>query len=129
VEWLPREEPERWRALVAGARVFVNASRFEDWGIAQMEALAAGTPLVTVPTAGANVALGLARELAPELVAVERTADALAGVLRAGLGLDSAARERYAQRAARLLEPYRDESLRRVVAEEVLPRLLAISRS
>ncbi len=28
--------------LVAGARVFVNASRLEDWGLAQMEALAAG---------------------------------------------------------------------------------------
>ena len=129
VEWLPSVEPERWRSLVAGARVFVNASRFEDWGIAQMEALAAGTPLVTVPTAGANVALPLARELAPELVAPERSVDALAEALRAGLALDAPARLRYARRALPLLEPYRDEALRRVVAEDVLPRLLAMSRS
>jgi glycosyltransferase involved in cell wall biosynthesis len=129
VEWLGSVQPDRWRALVAGARVFVNASRFEDWGIAQMEALAAGTPLVTVPSAGPNVALPLARELAPELVASERTAEALAGVLRTGLALDAAARERYAERAAVLLEPYTDESVRRRVAEVVLPRLLSISRS
>ena len=73
---------------VAGARVFVNASRHEDWGLAQMEALSAGTPLVTVPSAGANVALPLAAELAPELVAPDRTPQALARALRAGLALD-----------------------------------------
>jgi glycosyltransferase involved in cell wall biosynthesis len=129
VEWLPGVEPDRWRALVAGARVFLNASRFEDWGIAQMEALAGGTPLVTVPTAGPSVALPLARELAPELVAADHSAEALAGVLRTGLALDEAARRDYAARAAVLLEPYTEESLRRMVAEVVLPRLLSISRS
>ena len=129
VEWLPRVDPERWRALVAGARVFLNASRFEDWGIAQMEALAAGTPLVTVPTAGPNVALPLARELAPELVAGDHSAAALAEVLRTGLALDDAARADYARRARELLEPYTEDSLRRRVADEVLPRLSASSRS
>ena len=129
VEWLPTMDPAAWRSLVAGARVFVNASRIEDWGIAQMEALAAGTPLVTVPTPGPNPALALARELAPELVAGERSSAALAGALRAGLALDGPARERYAARAAGMLEPYGEESLRRTVAEEVLPRLLASSSS
>ncbi len=129
VEWLPRVDPERWRALVAGARVFLNASRFEDWGIAQMEALAAGTPLVTVPTAGPNVALPLARELAPELVAADHSAPALTDVLRTGLALTEAEREDYARRARELLEPYSEASLRRHVAAEVLPRLVASSRS
>ena len=129
VEWLPGMDDAAWRSLVAGARVVVNASRFEDWGIAQMEALASGTPLVTVPTPGPNPALALARELAPELVAGERSTEALAGALRAGLALDDSARERYAARAAGMLEPYREESLRRRVAEEVLPRLLASSPS
>lgn len=127
VEWLGPLEPERWLAVVAGARVFLNASRFEDWGLAQMEALSAGVPLVTVPTPGANAALPLARELAPELVAGERSTEALAGALRAGLALDGAARAAYAQAAERLLEPYREEELRRRVAEEVLPRLLSRS--
>ena len=129
VEWLPTMDPGDWRSLVAGARVFVNASRIEDWGIAQMEALASGTPLVTVPTPGPNPALALARELAPELVAGERTTGALAGALRAGLALSDPARARYAARAAGMLEPYGEESLRRTVAEEVLPRLLASSAS
>ena len=129
VEWLPTTSPEDWRALVAGAKVFVNASKIEDWGIAQMEALASGTPLVTVPTPGPNPALALARELAPELVAAERTSAALAQALRAGLALDVPARERYAARSARMVEPYSEESLRRTVAEEILPRLLASSVS
>jgi glycosyltransferase involved in cell wall biosynthesis len=116
---------ERWLATVASARVFVNASRHEDWGLAQMEALSAGTPLVTVPSCGANVALPLAAKLAPRLVAPERTTEALARALRAGLAIDESARERYAAKAARLLEPYREERLRRRVADEVLPVLLA----
>ena len=127
VEWLGSLQPERWLALVAGARAFLNASRFEDWGLAQMEALAAGVPLVTVPTPGANAALPLARELAPELVAAERSTEALGRALRAGLALDGAARAEYARAAGRLLEPYREEELRRRVAEEVLPRLLSTS--
>ncbi len=72
VEWagaLPREE---WLGRVARARVFVNASRREDHGLAQLEALAVGTPLVTVPSPGAYEALPIARRLAPELVAARR---------------------------------------------------------
>jgi len=124
VEWLGAVSRERWLATVAGARLFVNASRFEDWGLAQMEALAAGTPLATVPSGGGNVALPLARTLAPELVAAERTVEALAGAMRAGLALSEAARSAYAARAQSLLAPYREDALRRRVADEVLPRLL-----
>jgi glycosyltransferase involved in cell wall biosynthesis len=118
---LPRE---RWTALVAGARVYVSAARYEDWGVAQMEALAAGTPLVTVPTPGPNAALPLARQLAPELVAADSGVPALAAALRGGLALDDAARARYAARARALLEPYSDAALRTLVAERVLPALL-----
>jgi len=124
VEWPGAVERERWLALVAGARVFVNAARYEDWGLAQMEALAAGTPLVTVPTPGPNPALALAGELAPPLVAPVAGADALAIALGAGLALDEDARRAYAVAAERLLAPYRDEALRAVVAERVLPALL-----
>ncbi len=124
VEWLGAVSQERWLATVAGARMFVNASRFEDWGLAQMEALAAGTPLVTVPSGGANVALPLARSLAPELVAPQRTVAALAAAMRAALALGPCARGSYAERADRLLAPYREDALRRRVAQDVLPRLL-----
>ena len=124
VEWAGAVERQRWLALVAGARVFVNASRFEDWGLAQMEALGAGTPLVTVPTPGPNVALAPARELAPALVAPALEPDALAVALGAGLAMDAGARSAYRAAAERLLAPYREDVLRVVVAEQVLPALL-----
>jgi glycosyltransferase involved in cell wall biosynthesis len=115
---------DRWIALVAGSRVYVSAARYEDWGVAQMEALAAGTPLVTVPTPGPNVALPLARELAPALVATSSTAAALADALRSGLAMSDGRREDYAARSRGLLEPYSDAALRAVVAERVVPALL-----
>lgn len=127
VEWAGAVERERWLSLVAGARVFVSAARYEDWGLAQMEALAAGTPLVTVQTPGPNVALPLARQLAPALVARAPEAAALAAALRAGLALDDAARGAYAEQSERLLAPYREESARATVAAEVVPALLRSS--
>ena len=124
VEFAGAVPRERWTALVAGSRVYVSAARYEDWGVAQMEALAAGTPLVTVPTPGPNVALPIARRLAPELVAADATAPALATALRTGLALEGAARADYAAAARRALQPYSDTALRKVVAERVLPALL-----
>jgi len=118
---LPRE---RWTALVAGSRIYLSAARYEDWGIAQMEALAAGVPLVTVPTPGPNVALPLARQLAPALVAAGSTASALAAAIRAGLALDASARAEYAAAARALLAPYSDAALRATVADRVVPALL-----
>jgi glycosyltransferase involved in cell wall biosynthesis len=118
VEWageLPRAE---WLSRVRRATLFLNASRWEDFGIAPMEALAAGTPLVTVPTPGSFEALPLARELDARLVSED-----LAGALRAGLDMSPEERADYARRANELLEPYREEAIARVVAEEVLPAL------
>jgi glycosyltransferase involved in cell wall biosynthesis len=118
VEWageLPREE---WLRLVARARAFVNASDWEDYGVAQFEALAAGTPVVTLPSPGPYEALKIARELAPELVT-----ESLPEGLAAALSMDDSARSSYLDRALELLVPYREESLRRVVVERVLPAL------
>src|SRR5207302_2421064 len=104
VEWageLPRAE---WLGLVARAREFVNASDWEDYGVAQFEALAAGTPVVTLPSPGPYEALKIARELAPELVT-----DSLAEGLAVALSMDDSARSRYRDRALELLLPYREE--------------------
>jgi glycosyltransferase involved in cell wall biosynthesis len=118
VEWagsLPRAE---WLSLVGRARVYVNASRWEDFGLGPLEALSAGTPLVTVPTPGSYEALPLARELTPALVS-----DDLPVALRAGLALSDADRAGYARRASKLLEPYRAERLAGIVRDTVLPAL------
>ena len=62
---LPRDE---YRALLRRARVFVTAPRREDYGIAQLEALADGCALVTTPSPGPYAALPIARALDPRLV-------------------------------------------------------------
>lgn len=127
VEWLGTVDRERWLALVAGAGAFLSAARIEDWGLAQMEALAAGTPLVMVPAPGANEALPLARQLEPALVAGDRSVSALADVLTAALALDSVARAAYARAARAQIEPYSAPEIQRRVTEVLLPRLLSSS--
>jgi glycosyltransferase involved in cell wall biosynthesis len=118
VEWAGSLPRAQWLSLVGRARVYVNASRWEDFGLGPLEALSAGTPLVTVPTPGSFEALPLARELAAPLVA-----DDLAAALQAGLALDEDARAEYARRAEKLLEPYRADRLVGVVGNTVLPAL------
>jgi glycosyltransferase involved in cell wall biosynthesis len=120
VEWAGALPREQWLDRVARARVFINASRREDHGLAQLEALAAGTPLVTVPSPGAYEALPIARRLAPELVASDVSAPALATALRAGLAFADAG---YPSRAAAALEPYRRDQVLAVVRDEMLPAL------
>jgi glycosyltransferase involved in cell wall biosynthesis len=123
VEWAGQLEHGRWVDLVRRARVFLNGSTWEDFGIATLEALAAGTPLVTIPTPGSFEALPLARELDPALVAADVSAQALGEALRAGLALDDSARAEYRRGAQELLRPYRHDAVSRTVAERVLPAL------
>ncbi len=110
---LPRDE---YRALLRRSRVFVTAPRREDYGIAQLEALADGCPLVTTPSPGPYAALPLARALDPRLVSTD-----LATAVRAALDTPA---EGYAQRAAEALAPWRPEAVDAAVATELLPRLL-----
>jgi glycosyltransferase involved in cell wall biosynthesis len=105
-----------YHALLRRARVFVCAPRREDYGLAQLEALSEGCLLVTTPAPGAYVALALARELDPRLVSED-----LGAALRDALDVPLAG---YARRAAQLVEPFTAAAVDRVVAEELLPRLL-----
>jgi len=111
---LPQEE---YRALLRRARVFVCAPRREDYGITQLEALAEGCKLVTTPAPGPYVALPIARELDPRLVG-ENLGDAI----RRALDTPHAD---YAERAAKLVEPFSRAAIDRIVAEQLLPRLTA----
>ena len=114
-----RVEPvdrETFRALVRRARVYVVAPRREDFGIAQLEALADGCLLVTTAPPGPYVARDLARELDPRLVG-----DDLERALRTALDDPPAG---YAERARELLAPFAPEAVDATVANELLPRLL-----
>jgi glycosyltransferase involved in cell wall biosynthesis len=121
VEWAGAVPHDEWLARVARARAFVNASRREDHGLAQLEALAAGTPLVTVPSPGAYEALPIARKLAPELVATGVSAPPLADAIRTALALKI--RTSYAERAAVAMAPYRRDAVLATVRDEVAPAL------
>jgi hypothetical protein len=105
-----------FRALLRRARVYVTAPRREDYGLTQLEALADGCVLVTTAAPGPYAALPLARALDPRLAGGD-----LAGALRAALDDPVPG---YAARASELLAPYRRAAVERVVAAEVLPRLL-----
>ncbi len=59
---------EEYRALLRRARVFVTAPRREDYGQAQLEALADGCLLATTPAPGPYAALPIARRLDARLV-------------------------------------------------------------
>lgn len=117
-----RMAPAAYRALLRRARVFVTAPRREDYGVAQLEALADGCVLVTTAAPGPYAALPLARALDPRLVVEqEDDAPALGRALR--LALDAPAAD-YAQRAAAALTPFRREAVDAVVRDELLARLL-----
>lgn len=107
---------EAFRALVRRARVYVVAPQREDYGIAQLEALADGCMLVTTDAPGPYEARELARTLDRRLVG-----DDLAGALRTALDDPVPG---YAARAAELLAPFSPSAVDRTVASELLPRLL-----
>jgi glycosyltransferase involved in cell wall biosynthesis len=111
---LPREE---YRALLRRARLFVCAPRREDYGIAQLEALADGCLLVSTPAPGPYAALEIARRLDPRLVGED-----LDSALRCALEDPLAG---YAERARAAIAPFSTRAIDGLVAEELLPRLLA----
>jgi hypothetical protein len=106
-----------YRGLLRRARLFVCAPRREDYGIAQLEALADGCLLVTTPAPGPYAALPIARELDPRLVSED-----LETALRVALDDPPSA---YSAAAVQALAPFSREAVDRLVAEQLLPRLLA----
>jgi hypothetical protein len=108
-------ERDAYRALLRRARVYVAAPRREEYGLAQLEALADGAMLATGMPAISYAALAVAHGADPrlqrgDLAAAIRTAldDPLPG---------------YADAVAPALAPFSPASVDRVVAERVLPLL------
>jgi glycosyltransferase involved in cell wall biosynthesis len=114
-----RLAPADYRALLRRARVFVTAPRREDYGIAQLEALAEGCVLVTTTAPGPYAALPHARALDPRLVVGDD--GALAGALRTALDDPLPG---YARQAAAAIAPFSRRAVDAIVRDELLPRLL-----
>ena len=104
-----------YRALLRRARVCACAPRREDYGIAQLEALADGCVLVTTPAPGPYAALPIARSLDERLVSED-----LEGALLTAL---QDPRPDYSALAPAALAPFAREAIDRQVADELLPRL------
>ncbi len=111
--------PADYRALLRRARVFICAPRREDYGLAQLEALADGCQLVSTPAPGPYAALPIARTLDPRLVS-----DDLGASLRTAL--DDPAPDHCA-RAASALSAFTRATTDRIVSADLLPRLLSHS--
>ena len=124
VEFLGKTPPGEFRAALRRARAYVGGARWEDFGMAPLEALADGALLVTVPSGGPFEALAMARRLAPELVAAGVAAAPLAAAIRTAFALPPAEVERYRAEAANFIAPLRPEAVQITVKEEVLPALL-----
>lgn len=107
---------QEYRGMLRRARVFVCAPRREDYGIAQLEALADGCMLVTTPAPGPYAALTLARQLDPRLVGED-----LCASLRAAFDHPH---PDYQARSQRLLAPWRRDAIDALVADQLLPRLM-----
>ncbi len=113
--------PAEYRGLLRRARVYVTAPRREDYGVAQLEALADGCALVTTAAPGPYAALPLARALDARLVG-----DDLAGALRAALDDPAPG---YAERALAAIAPYRRRAVDATVRDALLPALLSGARA
>src|SRR5206468_1459589 len=101
VRYAGRLPAVEYRQLLRRSRTYVSAPRWEDFGMAQMEALADGCVLVCMYGRGPYVALPLARALDARLVV--RDEDAFTRAIRTAL--DDPAAD-YARRAEPLVAPY-----------------------
>ena len=113
-----RSRPSEYRALLRRARVFVCAPRREDYGIAQLEALADGCQLVTTRRARA---LRGAADRARARRAAGRRRPRRRRCARRSTSRCPATPSARARRSRRS----RREAVDRLVAEQLLPRLLA----
>lgn len=113
-----------FRATVRRCRCYISAASWEDYGQAPLEALADGALLVTAPADGAYEALALARDLDPDLVALDLEPGSLAAAVDAAFARNDVACARYRARAAELMEPYRWRPAVETLRSRVLPALL-----
>lgn len=122
-----RTSSAAFRELVGRAGVLLTAPRREDYGIAQLEAIAAGARVVTTAAPGPYAALALLRAGWPQQVVDDAgDAGALAAALRTAIDEPVGAQERI--RAAELIAPWRGAGVARLMQEQLAPLLRQAQR-
>jgi hypothetical protein len=124
VLWRGLAAAEDFHAALARCRAFVTSARWEDFGMAQLEALALGALLVCTAADGPFEAGAIARQLDPALVAADQSPGALAPCLARAFAVDDGELEAYRAAASVRLGPYRPDTVARTIAGQVLPTLL-----
>jgi glycosyltransferase involved in cell wall biosynthesis len=124
VQWTGLVSPEEHRRLTRRAEIYLAASRYEGYGIAQLEAFADGATLVTTPSPGPFVALPIVRELDPRLVAATDSPTDLAASLDSAFARGEDERVSYLTQARERVCAFSREEARNRLRHEVLPRLL-----
>jgi hypothetical protein len=112
------------RAIVRHAAFYVSASRSEQYGIAQLEALADRVRLVSVPSRGVSDQVTLARRLHPMLVAQDVSSESLAISIANAIGMTAQEVSAYQARAADVMSSYSYVSFKRRLEQDVVPLLL-----
>jgi hypothetical protein len=110
--------------LLDRARVFLSGARWEDFGLAPLEALDRGAVFVAAPGGGPCPALELTRALDGRFVASDASPEALAAALSAALTCTDRELLQYREAALAALAPYRYQSNMTRLRDEVLPILL-----
>ncbi len=131
VDCIGQLPPADFRRAVASIGVLAIAPRREDYGLVQLEALAAGARVVTTTAPGPYAALPLIRELWPEQV-VDDADDpvALAAALRHAIDARAAEAAADAQndedraRAREAVAPWAPDAVLAQIERDVVPRLL-----
>ncbi len=122
--WTGMISPEQHRALTRRAEIYLAASRYENYGIGPLEALADGCALVTTPSPGPFAALPIARELDHRLVADDDSPAALTAALQKAFARGEDERATYRVRARDRVRAFSREETTRRLREQVLPLLL-----
>lgn len=121
-----RTSSHAFRELLGLVGVLVTAPRREDYGIAQLEAMATGARVVTTAAPGPYAALALLRAGWPEQVVDDADDRSALGVaLRRAIDVPVSAQERI--RAAELIAPWRGDGVARLLQERLVPLLQQLS--
>jgi glycosyltransferase involved in cell wall biosynthesis len=124
VRWMGLLSPEDHRSLTRRADIYLAAARYENYGIAPLEALADGSALVTTPSPGPFAALPIARELDARLVADGDSPDDLAAALAVAVSREEPERASYRARAREHLHAYSRPQTTERLRRDLLPVLL-----
>jgi hypothetical protein len=124
VVWRGLMNATEFRALTRQALLFLSASRYENYGSAQLEALSDGALLVTLPSPGPFVARTMARDLDSSLAPERFSMEALAEAIGSALEMSAQQQQRLRDRAATMLAGHSRFELLTRVRDRILPLLL-----